>query len=182
MKEPRKHTLSEAVAGMVSMIIEIMLGLLRARGLRGLLELPAYFRLALELRRMGEDFTALFEAFKAGTLPPPPPEPVDSWPLQESACPRAPAKPSASVRARAPSHAAHPRRRALPCALAPPPAPPSRIARAPRSRAFCADPPAHPRPLRHRARSPPLSVVPTPGRQKNPRPASGPSHAKMITL
>ena len=46
----RPQDLAEAVAGMVSMIIEIMLGLLRARGLRGLLELPAYFRMACGFR------------------------------------------------------------------------------------------------------------------------------------
>ena len=113
---PRNPTLSEAVAGMVSMIIEMMLGLLRARGLRGLLELPAHFRLALELRRMAKDFVALFDAFKAGNLPPvaaepeaaPEPEPaLQEWqpaPARPAATPRAP------TRARTRTRAARPRR------------------------------------------------------------------------
>jgi hypothetical protein len=105
----RKPTLSEAVAGMVSMIIGILPGLLRARGLRGLLELPAYFRLALELRRMAEGFAALFEAFQAGTLPrvppaPPAPEPApqewDAAPARAPGAPRVAARPDRENRAR----------------------------------------------------------------------------------
>src|SRR5580704_11283256 len=89
----RPQDLAEAVAGIVSMIIEMMLGLLRARGLRGLLELPAHFRLALELRRMAKDFADLFAAFKAGTLPVPPaaPEPAAQvWPAEPAQSPVTP--------------------------------------------------------------------------------------------
>src|SRR5580704_1397743 len=78
MKEPRKQHLSEAVAGVISTIVKMMLGLLRARGLRGLLELAALFSFVFELRRLAKEFATLFEAFKAGARPPvaPPPEPV----------------------------------------------------------------------------------------------------------
>jgi len=53
-----------------SSIITMMLGLLRARGLRGLLQLPTLWLVSRELRRMAERFNALLDAFRAGTLPP----------------------------------------------------------------------------------------------------------------
>src|SRR5580704_8977304 len=120
MKEPRKQHLSEAVAGLISTIVKMMLGLLRARGLRGLLELPALFRFVRDLRRLAEEFATLFAAFKAGTLPLPLAAPASlpvpeslpvpaSLPVQESP------RPAAAPRARAPCRAARPRRRALPC-------------------------------------------------------------------
>jgi hypothetical protein len=115
----RPQDLAEAVAGMVSMIIGTMLGLLRARGLRGLLELPAHFRLALELRRMAKDFVALFEAFRNRTLPPLPPAPAPApqeWqpaPAQPPATPRVAARPAPATRRRQP-----PVRQSAPCEAA----------------------------------------------------------------
>src|SRR5580704_3384121 len=106
MKEPRKQHLSEAVAGLISTIVKMMLGLLRARGLRGLRELPALFRFVRDLRRLAEEFSTLFAAFKAGTrtaaLPAPEPE----------FCPAAPPRPAAPrpPRARTRSRAPRPRR------------------------------------------------------------------------
>ena len=65
----RPQDLIEAVTS----IIPMMLGLLRARGLRGLLELPKFWLFARELRRMAEEFTALLTALlRSGTLPPAP--------------------------------------------------------------------------------------------------------------
>jgi hypothetical protein len=58
------------------MIIAMLPGLPRAHGLRGQLELPAQIRFALAMRRVAEQFAALFAAFKAGTLPLPPPAPI----------------------------------------------------------------------------------------------------------
>jgi hypothetical protein len=109
MKEPRKQHLSEAVAGVISKIVEMMLGLLRARGLRGLLELPTLFLFVRDLRRLAKEFATLFEAFKAGTrtqvAPEPEPEPQEWQP--------APARPAAmprrANRARAPARVARPR-------------------------------------------------------------------------
>ena len=105
----RPQDLVEAVAGMVSMIIGTMLGLLRARGLRGLLELPAHFRLALELRRMAKDFVALFEAFRNRTLPPLPAAPAPAPQEWQPAPVRPPAMPRRANRARAPARVARPR-------------------------------------------------------------------------
>src|SRR5580692_10513655 len=108
MKEPRKQHLSEAVAGVISKIVEMMLGLLRARGLRGLLELPTLFLFVRDLRRLAKEFATLFEAFKAGTrtqvAPEPEPEPQEWQP--------APARPAATprTRVRTRSHAPRPRR------------------------------------------------------------------------
>ena len=73
---PRTPTLAEAVTGLVAFIIAMIPALIRARGLRALLELPAYVRLARELYRMEKEFLTLLAAFKAGTLPPVPPAPT----------------------------------------------------------------------------------------------------------
>src|SRR5580704_12796909 len=95
MENNRKQHLSEAVAGLISKIVGMMLGLLRARGLRGLLELPALFRFVFELRRLSEEFVTLFAAFKAGARPPIAPEPAP-----EPAPPSAPRRRVAHPRAR----------------------------------------------------------------------------------
>ena len=70
-QNPRNRTqdLREAFASIISM----MLGLLRAQGLRGLLMLPTLWLVSREIRRIGERFTALLDAFRAGTLPLPAP-------------------------------------------------------------------------------------------------------------
>src|SRR5580704_10953255 len=116
MKEPRKQHLSEAVAGLISTIVKMMLGLLRARGLRGLLELPTLFRFVRDLRRLAEEFSTLFAAFKAGTRPVPPPA-AEPAPREWQPTP---ARPAAAPRKRVRTRALRPRR-----------APP-RIARIPR--------------------------------------------------
>jgi hypothetical protein len=162
---PRKP-LREAVAGIVSMIIEMMLGLIRARGLRGLLELPTHLRLALELHRMGEAFAALFAAFKAGTLPPVPtaPEP-DSWPAPHAASARPAAEPRRAVRARAPVRAARPRRAPAPIAWIP--------------RAFRRMPVAIAPPC---ALPAPLAVVRATPLRKNPDLAALAWHVQIVTI
>jgi hypothetical protein len=80
-------------------IITMMLGLLRAHGLRGLLMLPTFWLVSRELRRLADEFCNLFAAFQAGTLPP-----------------VAPAQPPASPRLRAarPNHARAARARPTP--------------------------------------------------------------------
>src|SRR5580693_8702141 len=117
MKEPRKQHLSEAVAGLISTIVEMMLGLLRARGLRGLLELPALFRYVRDLRRLAEEFSTLFAAFKAGTRTAPLPAPEPEF------CPAAPPRPAAPRprAARTRTRAPRPRRAPPRLALVPPP-------------------------------------------------------------
>jgi hypothetical protein len=57
--------LREAFASIITMI----LGLLRAHGLRGLRHVPALWLAAREIRRGGEEFVALLDAFRAGALP-----------------------------------------------------------------------------------------------------------------
>jgi hypothetical protein len=57
--------LREAFASLISM----MLGLLRAHGLRGLIHLPAMWLAAREIRRIGAEVIALYDAWQAGTLP-----------------------------------------------------------------------------------------------------------------
>ena len=88
--------LREAFASLISM----MLGLLRAHGLRGLIHLPTLWLAAREIRRMGEQFVAQLDAFRAGTLPPvpapqPAPQPRQAAPTQPPATPRASARPAA---------------------------------------------------------------------------------------
>ena len=105
-----RKSLAEAVTGLVVMIISMSLGILRARGLRGLLDLPAYWRLYRELRLFSEQFAALYAAFKAGTLPPVPPEPeyeyeYEPWPAEQAASARPAATPRRAGRARAPARA-----------------------------------------------------------------------------
>src|SRR5271156_921850 len=94
----RTQDLREAFASIISMI----LGLLRAHGLRGLLPLPTLWMVAREIRRIGEELVALYDAFKAGTLPPvpapapwPAPQQPQAAPTQPPATPRASARPAA---------------------------------------------------------------------------------------
>src|ERR1700691_4059443 len=84
-------------------IISMMLGLLRAHGLRGLIHLPALWVAAREIRRIGAEVIALYDASRPGTLPPvPAPDPA---PQQRQAAPaQPPATPRAPARAAAPRH------------------------------------------------------------------------------
>ena len=88
--------LSERFASIISM----MLGMLRAQGLRSLLHLPALWLAAREIRRFGDALGALIAAFEAGTLPPVPapapwtaPQPWPAAPAQPAAAPRLAAPP-----------------------------------------------------------------------------------------
>jgi hypothetical protein len=94
----KTQDLKEAFTSIISMI----LGLLRAQGLRGLIHLPALWLLSRQLRRMAEEFCQLFDAWKAGTLPPvpapapwPTPQPRSAAPAQSPAPPPASARPAA---------------------------------------------------------------------------------------
>ena len=69
MNHTRNQDLREAFSSIISMI----LGLLHAHGLRGLLHLRTIWLFSRELRRLADEFVALFEAFQAGTLPLPAP-------------------------------------------------------------------------------------------------------------
>ena len=114
----KPQDLREAFASLISM----MLGLLRAQGLRGLMYLPAMWRAAREIRRLGEEFVALYAAWQAGTLPPPraPPRPDRTGcprnPPQRRACPhaRCPTRPSPASPTRARATRARGRPRAYP--------------------------------------------------------------------
>src|SRR5271168_2192435 len=91
--------LREAFASLISM----MLGLLRAHGLRGLIYLPAMWLAVREIRRIGERLSELLAAWQAGTLPPvPAPEPALQPLPAAPARPVAPARPAA--RPAAPRH------------------------------------------------------------------------------
>ena len=81
---PYTHTqdLREAFASIISM----MLGLLRAQGLRGLLHLPEIVLVVFLLRSIGKRFAALMDAHAAGTLPVPTPTPWTT-PQQRQAAP-----------------------------------------------------------------------------------------------
>src|SRR5580704_2279701 len=160
MENNRKQHLSEAVSGLISKIVGMMLGLLRARGLRGLLELPALFRFVFELRRLSQEFVTLFAAFKAGTRTPVAPAPEAApEPAHPSAAPRRAQHPRARTRA--------PRaRRARP-----------RIACIPRP---CFGTPAPIAPLRSLPK--PLVAVHATGPPKNPHLASRSSHDSFIIL
>ena len=160
--QPRIQNLAEAVTSLIPMI----LGLLRARGLRGLLDLPVYWRLYRELRAMAEGFAAVYDAFKAGTLPPvpPAPEPEPVWldPLPASVRPAAAPRPAARPRI----GAARPRR--AQAAILPPPA--------------C----AKPKRLRfgegRRALPKPFAVVRAIPLRKNRGWAALPLHAHFVTI
>ena len=115
----RIQDLKEAFASIISM----MLGLLRAHGVRGLIHLPALWLAAAQIRRIGEAFSGLFDAWKAGTLAPV--RAPQTAPQQRQA---GPAQPPAPLRASArPAALRH--RRSRPSQPAP------RIPRAPNLRA-----------------------------------------------
>jgi hypothetical protein len=85
----RTQDLREAFASIITM----MLGLLRAQGLRGLLQLPALWLATREMRRLADAFCELFAAFQAGTLTPVPAAP-DRQPAPPCATPRVAARPA----------------------------------------------------------------------------------------
>jgi len=90
MNDIRTQDLGEAFNSIISM----MLAMLRARGLRGLLDLPNMIISAIYLRRLGREFAALVASFKAGT--PPPVAPASApWPQLQAA----PAQPALAVAA-----------------------------------------------------------------------------------
>src|ERR1700677_3467016 len=130
---PRNRTqdLREAFASIIPMI----LGLLRAHGWRGLLHLPTLWLVSRELRRMGDQFCALLDAFRAGTLPPAPapwtydePQESQAAPAEPAATPRvrarvaAPRRPSQPAPAK-PARAGSTRTRAVPRQFTPTPLP-----------------------------------------------------------
>jgi hypothetical protein len=93
-------TRTQPLAVFVASIIEMMLASIRARGLRGLKDLPMLWLVARRLRRFGREFAALMAAFKAGTLPPPAPAPAP-WtapPDQETASAQPPEPPRPAAR------------------------------------------------------------------------------------
>jgi hypothetical protein len=109
------------LAGAFNSIIKMMLAMIRARGLRGLIDLPKMILLALYLRRIGKEFAALIASLDAGALAPPTAAP---WPTQQGT-PAQPAEPGSAhcdrqppaVRPAAPAKA----HRARPTAAATPP-------------------------------------------------------------
>ena len=108
-------------------IISMMLAALRARGLRGLLDLPNMIMTAIFLRRLGREFAALIASL--GDLALLPPAPVA--PPPPPACTQPDPAPRARPRAPAPRGAR--RRRPKPAAQ---PIPASRPPKALRHRAF----------------------------------------------
>jgi hypothetical protein len=116
------------LAGAFNSIIAMMLASIRARGLRGLIDLPKTILLGLYLRRLGKEFAALIASLDLGALPlpiPPAPQPA----------PAPPAEPGSTTPSR-PRLAAHPgANRARPAAAAQPipaaPKPPARRTRTP---------------------------------------------------
>ena len=89
--------LREAFASIIPMI----LGLLRAHGVRGLIHLPMLWMISRELRRIAREFTDMFAAWQSGTLSPPAtpaplpaPQQRPAPSAQPVAMPRVPARPA----------------------------------------------------------------------------------------
>ena len=123
------------LAGAFNSIISMMLASIRARGLRGLIDLPKTILVALYLRRLGKEFAALIASLDLGTLRPPiPPAP------QPALAP--PAEPGSATPAR-PRLAAHPGTNRARPAAAPQPIPAAPTTPARRTRT--------PQPTRHHA-------------------------------
>src|ERR1700722_8901289 len=102
---PRTQTqdLREAFASIISM----MLGVLRAQGLRGLRHLPEIILVVFLLRSIGKRFAALMDAHAAGTLPVaiPVAAPPERRPTHARAMPRAASRPTSSRRRHPPQPA-----------------------------------------------------------------------------
>ena len=117
-------------------IISMMLASLRARGLRGLLDLPKTILLGLYLRRLGREFAAIIASLDLSNLPHPTPAPPDQLlPPQSDPAPRARPRLAANPRAYRPRTPAA--ARPIPTA----PNPPNRIPQTTRHH-----PRIHPRP------------------------------------
>jgi hypothetical protein len=155
---PRNRTqdLREAVASIISM----MLGLLRAQGLRGLLHLPEIVMVVFLLRSIGNRFAALMDAYAAGALPLATPAPDITLPVGQPACAQAATTPRVRARPATPRH------------RGPHQPAPAKIARAGSTRVH---PPAD------RSRKP-LGRVPAPVPQKNSVSAVLPSHDYFVTI
>src|ERR1700721_1047258 len=67
------HTRTQDLREAFTSIISMMLGILRAQGLRGLRHLPEIILVVFLLRSIGKRFAALMDAHAAGTLPLTPP-------------------------------------------------------------------------------------------------------------
>ena len=98
MNETRFQHLSDAFNSIISML----LAALRARGLRGLLDLPNMIIAAIYLRRLGREFAALIASLSSldlSALPPPAPALPPAMPALPDH-PAAPAQPASSARPR----------------------------------------------------------------------------------
>jgi hypothetical protein len=95
----RIQDLKEAFASIVSM----MLGLLRAHGVRGLVHLPEVWLATREIKRIAEAFTELFAAWSAGRLDATP-APATSPQAGQAAHPQPAATPRVAARRVAPRH------------------------------------------------------------------------------
>ena len=91
MNDSRLQNLAESF----NSIIAMMLAAIRARGLRGLIDLPKLILFGLYLRRIGKEFAALIASLDAGTLLSPAP-----WtaPPDRQAAPAQPAGPASADR------------------------------------------------------------------------------------
>ena len=95
----RIQDLKEAFASIISM----MLGLLRAHGVRGLVHLPEVWLATREIKRIAEAFTELFAAWSAGRLDATP-APATSPQAGQAAHPQPAATPRVAARRVAPRH------------------------------------------------------------------------------
>jgi hypothetical protein len=129
------------LAGAFNSIIAMMLATIRARGLRGLIDLPKMILVGLYLRRLGKEFAALIASLDLGALPPPTPAPPDRQAAPAQPAPAARARPRLVVLPDVPAQAAG-ADRARQAAAQPVSAAPrttarrTRISRATRHRAF----------------------------------------------
>jgi len=98
MNNGRPQDLTAAFASIITM----MLREIRARGWRGLKDLPEIWRAVMYMRQQEKALAELMADFLAGKLPPPPPMPAPApWtdePDQEAACACSPAAPTPAVR------------------------------------------------------------------------------------
>jgi hypothetical protein len=149
------------LAGAFNSIIAMMLASIRARGLRGLIDLPKTILLGLYLRRLGKEFAALIASLDAGTLLPPAP------------CPAPPAPQAACAQSAEPVAAFPARQR--------PAVPPAAPAKAARARATEAASPAV-RPMFAAAKTIPRRTSKTPRRPIFARPRRTPDPRAVVRL
>src|SRR5580692_5159063 len=94
---PKPPTHPQDLREAFTSIITMMLGLLRAQGLRGLLQFPQIVLVVFLLRAIAKRFTALMDALAAGTLA----LPVPALPIAPQGAPAARARSAATPRVRA---------------------------------------------------------------------------------